>query len=612
MDIRLKKGIILFSLLIFPLGMLFSQTQEASRILEQNKEGVLSLVAYGEDKTEAARGSGFAVMDNEIIVTCYDLVSNAYTVEGRNFKGKKIKVEGIITVNRDLNIALLKIKGKIPSLSLGNSDKLEMGNRIFALGGKEGKDITVSEGTIMNFMEFKPGQRVVKASLSYKEGFSGGPLLGLKGEVLGVTVDLGKGLQFIIPVNRVKPLIKRGKIVNFKNWKHENYLSSHQGAFLAGRLFLLLDEPGKARLYLEKVVKANPNNIEAYADLASANAQLRYFESAISAYKKIIQLDPNREDAHYGLGLVYLKIPSRQRDAISPLKKAIELNPRNIDAYYQLGNAYEELREFEKAVEMYKGYLSLNPESTWAGYLRLGVCTKEIGQYEETIKAFQEALKEKPDDVSINLKLAETYQIAEQYDNAAEAYRKLAEINPDEATAYYGMVVKMYDGIGMFEKAIEAANKIVEFNPDSELAVYNLGIMYSKLEKYDDAIKTFRKALTINPNYDIAYYNIGLNYFNLKKFKEAVDAFKNFVEITPDNADAWYNIGVGYMQIKNFEAALHPLRKSIELRPDYGLALYNLAICYLNLKDSYSARDVYKKLVNIDPDLANKLKKHLR
>lgn len=612
MDILRKKGIILLSLLFFPLGMLFSQTQEASRILEQNKERVVSLVAYGEDKIEVARGSGFAVMDNEIIATCYDLVSNAYTVEGRNYKGKKIKVEGIINVNKDLNIAVLKIKGKMPSISLGNSDKLEMGKRIFALGGKEGKEITVSEGSILDFMEFKLGQRVIKASLSYKEGFSGGPLLGLEGEVLGVTVDLGKGLQFIIPVNMVKPLIRRGKIVNFKNWKHENYLSSQKGAFLAGRLFLLLDEPGKARIHLEEVVKADPNNIEAYADLASANAQLRYYESAVAAYKKIIQLDPEREDAHYGLGLAYIKMPSRQHEAISPLKKAIELNPRNIEAYYQLGSAYEELREYEKAVEMYKGYLSLNPESTWAGNLRLGICAKEIGQYEEAIKAFQEALKEKPDDLNINYKLGETYQIAEQYDNAAKAYRKLAEISPDDATIYYGKIVRMYDGAGMFERAIEAAKKIIELEPDSELNVYNLGIMYSKLERFDEAIETFKKALVINPKYDLAYYNIGLSYLKLKKHKETVETFKKFVEITPDNADAWYYIGVGYAQMKNYEAALDPLRKSIELRPDHKYALYNLVICYLNLKDSYSAREVYKKLVNIDPELASKLKKHIK
>jgi len=590
---------------------LFSQTEEASRILEQNNRGVVALVAYGENKEEIAKGAGFSVKDNELLITCYKLVSNAYSVKGKNFKGKKVKVEGIIAVDKDMNIALLKIKSKVPALSLGNSDELEMGKRAFALGSNETQEITVSEGAVLNFIKLTPHQRLVKASILIQEGFSGGPLLDLNGQVLGINVDLGKGLQFTIPINRIKSLIKRGNAINFKNWVHEDYLSTMEGAFLAGRLFALIDEPGKARIYLENVIKVSPENIEAHTHLASVYAKQRNYESAVNSYKKVIQLDSKRDDAHYGLGIVYLKM-HRYGDAVSPLEKAIELNPGNTEAYYQLGSVYEELKEFAKAAEMYESYLSLKPETNWAGYLRLGLCRLELGQFEDAISAFQEVLKEKPDDVKTNYNLAEAYHRAGQFDKAAETYIQLTQVNPDGATTYYGKMVKMYDETGMFEKAIEAAKKIIEFNPNSELAVFNLGIMYFKMKKYHEAIDTFNQALSIRPDFDSAYYNIGLNYFRLKKFKEAVEAFKKFVEITPDNADAWYNIGVGYMQLKKFESALEPLRKSIELRPNYGLAHYNLAITYLNLKDNFSAKEAYKSLTTIDPGLAQKLKKYIK
>ena len=608
MEMGKKRGIIFCLLFLFPFGALLAQTQEALNIFEQNKERVLTIVAYGENKNEVGVGAGFVVGDGELVVTSYHVVGNAYSVEAQNAKGKKVKVEGIIVVDRNMDLALLKIKGKLPSLALGDSDKVGLGNRVFTLGGRE---IIVSEGTVIDLLKFTAGKRIFKASLTYREGFSGGPLLNLEGQAVGVTVDLGSGLEFIVPINQIKSLIKSGTVTNFKSWNHEDYSSSAKGAFLAGRVFLLIGEPGKARNYLEKVVSAEPNNIEAYSDLASANFQVKYFDSAASAYRKIVQLDPNKEDALYGLGLSYVRM-RRYPDAVEPLKKAIQLNPKNTDAYYQLGTVYEELRDFEKALETYKQYIGLNPESKWAGYLRIGVCAKETGQYEEAINAYKRALEEKPDDVSICTKLAETYQMGNQFDNAAEAYENLVRLDPSQATFYYGKVVKMYDSAGDYEKAIKAAEKIVELNPKSELAVYNLAIMYQKLEKPKQAIETLKKALIINPNYDLAYYNIGLNYFKLENYKEAVDAFKKFIEITPDNADAWYNIGVGYMQLKNFEAALEPLRKSLELRPDYNFALYNLAITYLNLKDNYSAREVYKKLVEIDQSLASKLKQHIK
>lgn len=605
-----KRMIILFLLLFFPL-LVYTQTEEASRILEENKKGVISLNAYGENKEEIARGTGFSIKENMLLVTTYHLISNAHSVQGSNFKRKKIKVEGIIAVDKTLNIAVLKIKGKAPALFLGNSDELEMGKRIFALGCNESQEITVSEGTILELIEITPHQRLFNPSLSVQENFSGGPVLDTNGQVLGLNAVLGRGIQFIIPINKIKPLIKMGKVIPFKSWSREDYLSSFEGAYLAGKFLSLVDEPGKALKYLEKVAKERPEDIEIHMDLASNYEKLRHYESALSSFKKAIQLDEKRSEAHFGLGMIYVKM-RRLEDAVPPLEKAVKLSPCNLEAYYQLGNAYEELRDFAQATEMYRGYLNLKPKTLWTGYLRLGLCYLELGQFEDAISALKEAAKEKPDDVKTHYNLADAYQKAGHYDKAQETYEYLTKIDPESATSYYGKVFRMYDQAGMSDKAIEAAKKVVELNPDSEIAIYNLGIMYSKAEKYQESIETFNLALKVRPDYDLAYFNIGLNYFKLKKYKEAVEGFKKFVEINPDNADAWHNIGVGYMQLKKFDLALEPLRKCIELRPDYGTAYYNLAICYLNLKDSYSAGEVYQKLRSIDSALAQKLKKYIQ
>jgi len=610
MEMCKKRIVIFFFLLIFPL-LVYAQTEEATRILDQNKNGVITLVVFGEDKEEITRGTGFSVKENMIIATSYHLVSNAYSVQGRNFKGKKIKVEGIMAVDKALDIAVLKIKGKAPALSLGNSDELEMGKRIFALGSNESQEITVSEGTILELIEIKPHQRVFNPSLSLQEDFSGGPLLDMNGQVLGLNAVLGRGLQFTIPVNKIKPLIKTGRVIPFKSWSREDYLSSFEGASLAGRFFSLVDEPGKALKYLEKVAKERPEDIEIRMNLASTYENLRHYESAVSSFKKVIQLDEKRSEAHFGLGMIYVKM-RRLEDAVPPLENVVELNPDNIEAYYQLASAYEELRDFAKAAAMYQSYLSLKPETTWTGYLRLGLCYLELGQFEDSISALKQASKGKPDDVKTHYNLADVYQKAGQYDKAQETYEYLTKIDPESATSYYGKIFRMYDQAGMLDKAIEAAKRVVELNPSSEIAIYNLGIMYSKAEKYQESNDTFNQALKARPNYDLAYFNIGLNYFKLKKYKEAVESFKKFVEITPNNADAWHNMAVGYMQLKKFDLALEPLRKSIELRPDYGTAYYNLAICYLNLKDNYSASEIYKKLKSIDPALAQKLKKYIQ
>ncbi len=602
--------ILLLLLLWFPFSLLYAQIYEASDILEMNQEGVISFVTYGENKEEIAKGTGFMIGES-LMITAYHLVSEIASAEGKNYKGKKVKIEGIVSVDKNFDIALLKIKGKRKVLNIGDSIGLESGKKVFAIGSSSAQEIIVSDGVVRDFLQLSPTHRIVTTSLAVPETFCGGPLLDSVGSVMGMIVFLDRGSKFILPSNVLNTLSTRGKETKFKNWKHEDYFSILEGADLAGRIFALMDETGKARRFLEKVTKLNPQNIEAYALLSSVYTKDRNYQSAISAFKKVIELDESRYQAHYGLGLVYLRT-RKLKEGISSLEKATQLNPNHKDAYYYLGNAHEELKDFAKAAEAYERFISLNPEEPWSGYLRLGLSRMELTEFDKAIAALQKALEEKPQDIKTNYNLAQAYQKAGQLEKAEVAYETLSQLNPQDANVYYSTILRMYDEAGMQDKAIEAAKKLIELNPKNEINAYNLGIMYMKLERFDEAIQTFQDVLAIRPDYAYAYYNIGVCYSRQKKQNESINAFTKFVELDPENADGWFNIGVGYMILKQFTKALKPLEKAVELRSNYGVALYNLAITYLNLKDNYSAREVYNKLNTIDPNLAQKLKKHIR
>jgi tetratricopeptide (TPR) repeat protein len=588
---------------------LSSQTPESAQIFEKNKEGVLSLFVYGANKELAAKGVGFGLAE-DVVATSYHLVSRAEEVEGVNVKGKKMKVEGIISVDRNLDVALLKIKGKVGVLPLGDSDGLQSGARLFALGANESGEITISEGTLRNLLKLGDSLSLIESSISIPDGYNGGPILDLGGTAVGLAVVIERS-RVGIPVNSWKSLPKAGKVTAFKDWTKEDYLAGFEGAYLAGRISGLTDETMNAQKYLERVVMIKPETVEAQALLASVYAKQRNYAAAVTAYQKVVELDPKRASAYLSLGDVYIRM-QRWNEAAGALEKGVAVDSSNAAALFHLGNAYEELRDFAKAADAYERFLKLKPENAWTGYLRLGSSRMELQQYDQAVAALQEAQKAQPKDTKVNYSLAMAYKKAGQYDQAEAVLRGLAEQSPADASNYYSDIIKMYDEAGRNENAIEAAKKVIELNPKSEMAVYNLAIMFQKLKRYEEAIATFQQALTIKPDYDVAYYNIGSCYLNLKKYKESVEAFKNYVALVPDNADAWLQIGVCYMQLKDFDSALDPLKKCVDLRPDYGVGLFNLAVVYLNLKDNYSARDIYKTLVNVDPDLAERLKKYLR
>jgi tetratricopeptide (TPR) repeat protein len=588
---------------------LYSQTQESADLFDKYKEGVVSLYVYGDNKELVAKGVGFG-LSQDVIATSYHLVSQATEVQGINIKGKKMKVEGIIGVDRELDFALLKLKGKVDAIPVGSSAGLESGVRLFALGANESGEITIAEGTVMDIHSLAGGQSIIISTMSMPQAFSGGPLLDLNGQVVGLIVVLDRS-RVGIPSDAWKGLPTAGRITEFKDWNKEDYFAGFEGAYLAGRIFSLTDETANAQRYLEKAVQLKPNTVEAQALLADVLAKQRNYEAAVSAYQKVIGLDPNRASAYLSLGDIYSRM-QRWSEASGALEKAVALDGSQKEAFFQLGTAYEQQREFAKAADAYDRFLKLGPENAWMGYLRLGACRMELQQYEPAVIALEEAQKAQPRDLKVNYSLAQAYKMARQFDKAEATLQNLAEINPVDASTYYGDIVKMYDEAGQNEKAIGAAKKVIELNPDSEAAVYNLAIMFQKLERYEEAIAAFRQALAIKPDYDVAYYNIGSCYLNLKMYKESIDAFKNYVALVPDNADAWLQIGVCYMQLKDFDSALEPLRKCVEMRPDYGVALFNLAVVYLNLKDNYAAREVYRTLVTVDPDLAERLKKYLR
>ncbi|HEX2695314.1 MAG TPA: tetratricopeptide repeat protein [Acidobacteriota bacterium] len=586
-----------------------SQTVEAMKVLDQCSPGAVSILFLGENKQEIARGTAFALSE-DVVVTSYHLVSRAIDAEATNAKGKKLKVEGVVAVSKPCDIALLKLKGKLQPLAAAAGEAPAIGTRIFAVGANETGQIVVSEGTIRGFLELEPGRRCMDVSLAVPASFSGSPVVGLDGRVVGIVLVLDR-LKSVVPANAFTGLAGSTKVTLLKDMAREDYFAGLEGAFLAGRLAAMMDETAAARMYLEKAVSLDPSLVEAHALLASIYSGQRDLAAAVGAYGKVIALDPGRVSAHHRLGSLYIRM-QRFGDAVTALQKAVSLDPGRADAFLDLGTAYEESKDYARAAEAYEKYVALKPENPWTGYLRLGLCRLELNQPEAAVAALSEALKLQPNDVKTNFSLADAYTRAKILDKAEAIYETLVGLNPEGATTYYGKIIQIYDEAGQYDKAIEAARKIIEMNPKNELAVFNLGIMFLKLQRTDEAVRAFRDALAIKPDYVSAQYNIGYSYSLAKRWKESVEGFQKYTELAPDDPLGYLNVGVGLMMLKSFEAALEPLRKFIELKPDNAVAHYNLAIVYLNLKDNFSAREVYKTLLDLNPEYAERLKKLLR
>jgi tetratricopeptide (TPR) repeat protein len=587
-----------------------AQTEEANAILGQAGSSVIALVVYGPDKAEILKGSALALSE-DVAVTAYHVISQAAAVEGFNIKGKKVKIEGILGVDKAHDLALLKLKSKLTALPVGSADNLESGSRLFALGSNESGQVVLAEGTFRRTIDLGTGGQILEVSIPCSEQFRGGPLVDLNGQLVGMLFVGERNLRFGLPISALVAVPREAKATDFKAQTPENYFDTVEGNYFAGRAALALDDQMAARNHLEKVVKINPSDVQGYLLLADIYSHQRDYSEAVRAYRRVTELDPSRAEAFYGMGTILYK-QTQYKDAAAALEKAIELGYADKAVQFDLGSAYEAIPDFAKAAAAYEKYIASGAPEAWNAYLRLGICRTKVDEYDAAIAALLEAQKAQPRDTKVGEALAEAYTKAGRLDEADAVYNSLAGYNPTEAKGYYTRAYQMYDTAGMFDKAVGPLQKIIELDPNNETNYYYLGMAYFRAEQYDGAVTAFQKAAELKPDFEHAWYQIGSSYFSAKKYREAAAAYKKYVEIKPDDPTGWLNIGVAYNQAKDYEAALEPLKKCLELKPDNGVALANLAIVYINLKDMYSAKEIYNRLVTVDPAMAEKLKKYIR
>ncbi|MDD3487582.1 MAG: trypsin-like peptidase domain-containing protein [Candidatus Moranbacteria bacterium] len=174
----------------------------------------------GTQKQEVGAGSGFIVSSDGLVVTNKHVVSDAsaeYTVMTSDQKKYEAKVKAIDPVN---DIAILKIDAtNLPILELGNSENLQVGQTVIAIGNSLGEfRNTVSKGVIsglkrnVNAGSEMSGQtellsQVIQTDAAINSGNSGGPLLDIQGKAIGVNVAMAQGAEnigFALPINLVK------------------------------------------------------------------------------------------------------------------------------------------------------------------------------------------------------------------------------------------------------------------------------------------------------------------------------------------------------------------------------------------------------------------------
>lgn len=216
-----------------PLPMAPSIVELVNRI----KPSIAVITFDGRDGDRQGLGTGFIVDANGLIATNLHVIGEARPIRIQLHDGRSFDVTAVEATDRHHDLALLRIEAKdLPALELGDSDTLQEGESLVAVGNPLGLERSVVTGVLSGRRDVDD-RPMLQIAMPIERGNSGGPLIDMQGRVQGVITLKSlktENLGFAGPVNQLKPLLADPNPVPMSQWLTIGVLDAEDWTPLAG------------------------------------------------------------------------------------------------------------------------------------------------------------------------------------------------------------------------------------------------------------------------------------------------------------------------------------------------------------------------------------------
>lgn len=186
-------------------------------VYEKINPAIVSIEAQLEEGISS--GTGCVIDPHGIILTSSHVIEGSKDIDVTVNSGKVYKAEVLEILGENNDLALLKIDTKtlLPTIKLGNSEQIKVGQKVLAIGNPFGFSGTLTQGIVSRIDYIK---NKIQTDAAINPGNSGGPIVNSTGEVIGISQSIYNpdnnksniGIGFAIPINSVKEFIDLAKI----------------------------------------------------------------------------------------------------------------------------------------------------------------------------------------------------------------------------------------------------------------------------------------------------------------------------------------------------------------------------------------------------------------
>jgi tetratricopeptide (TPR) repeat protein len=283
-----------------------------------------------------------------------------------------------------------------------------------------------------------------------------------------------------------------------------------------------------------------------YALEGETQFQAGNIPAAVEAYRKAVEIEPNNSTIWaelariqtYSSNLLTTDAQKKERleEAIHSAEKAVELNPEDSTAYAILSLTYDWYSNPAYSGNEAEDYV-FNAEQASARALQL-----------DSNNVLAVAFR------------AEIYMRQLRYSDALDFAERAVAMDNTSFDAYrvYGFVLES-QGF-RYDEAIEAYKKAAEINPNLTFIHLSIGVNYRELKQYDKALEYFALAAKINEQNKVAdpipYLGIARTYSQIGEFFIAARNVMRALEITPEDPYVYSQLGLVYFRSRNYEGSI--------------------------------------------------------
>ena len=291
----------------------------------------------------------------------------------------------------------------------------------------------------------------------------------------------------------------------------------------------------KARVELDLITKAYPQNAEARYQVGFLAYQDKDYKKAEQVFGEMYKRNPNDTRGLAGV-TESLAAENRMGDAIKETQSAIAKEPQRRDLKLVLARYYTRAERYDEAIAIYQQLVTQDPRSPDL-LLQLAETERRKGDLNAAIDTFRRCSQAAPADTMCLMQMGMIFEGTGKQDQAKPIWEQILKINPSHAVALNNLAfIKAQEGVDL-DQALTMSQRARQAMPNSPEVSDTLGWIYIKKNLSEDAVRVFKDLTAQVPTNPVFHYHYGMALLQKGDKPSAKREFEAALKDNPSTGD---------------------------------------------------------------------------